>query len=120
MEVINRNAVAAFVGPDGATIRELAASRNSAAQKQSLAEATIPVGGTVTLHYHKVTEELYYILSGSGLMTIEDEVKEVGPEDTIVIVPGQRHKIANHGQVPLVLLACCSPEWSADDQIPAE
>jgi mannose-6-phosphate isomerase-like protein (cupin superfamily) len=120
MEVINRNAVAAFVGPDGATIRELAASRNSSAQKQSLAEATIPVGETVTLHYHKVTEELYYILSGTGLMTIEGEVKEVGPGDTIVIVPGQRHKIANNGQIPLVLLACCSPQWSADDQIPAE
>lgn len=120
MEVINRSAVAAFVGPDGATIRELAASRNSSAQKQSLAEAAIPVGGTVTLHYHKVTEELYYILSGTGLMTIEGEVKEVGPGDTIVIVPGQRHKIANNGQIPLVLLACCSPQWSADDQIPAE
>jgi len=120
MEVINRSAVAEFVGPDGATIRELAASRNSSARKQSLAEATIPVGGTVTLHYHKVTEELYYIVSGSGLMTIEDEVKEVGPGDTIVIVPGQRHKIANNGKVPLVLLASCSPQWSAEDQIPAE
>ena len=120
MEVINRNAVAAFVGPDGATIRELAASRNSSAQKQSLAEAIIPADGTVTLHYHKVTEELYYILSGTGLMTIEDEVKEVGPGDTIVIVPGQRHKIANKGKVPLVLLACCSPQWSADDNILVE
>ena len=120
MEVINRSTVAAFVGPDGATIRELAASRNSSAQRQSLAEATIPVGGTVTLHYHKVTEELYYILSGTGLMTIEDEVQEVGPGDTIVIAPGQRHKIANNGQVPLVLLASCSPQWSAEDHIPAE
>jgi len=120
MEVINRNAVAAFVGPDGATIRELAASRNSSACKQSLAEATIPVGGTVTLHYHKITEELYHILSGTGLMTIEDETKEVGPGDTVIIVPGQRHKIANNGQVPLLLLASCSPQWSAADNIPAE
>jgi mannose-6-phosphate isomerase-like protein (cupin superfamily) len=120
MEVINRNTVAAFVGPDGATIRELAASGNSSARKQSLAEATIPVGGTVTLHYHKITEEFYYILSGTGLMTIEDETKEVGPGDTVIIVPGQRHKIANNGQVALVLLASCSPQWSAADNIPAE
>ena len=120
MDVINRNAVAAFMGPDGAIIRELAASRNSSARKQSLAEATIPVGGTVTLHYHKITEELYYILSGTGLMTIEDETKEVGPGDTVIIVPGQRHKITNNGQVPLVLLACCSPEWTAEDNILVE
>ena len=120
MEVINRNAVTAFLGPDGATIRELAASRNSSARKQSLAEATIPVGGTVTLHYHKVIEEFYYIVSGTGLMTIEGEEREVGPGDTVIIVPGQRHKIRNSGEVPLVLLACCSPEWTAEDNILAE
>ena len=97
MDVINRNAVAAFMGPDGAIIRELAASRNSAARKQSLAEATIPVGGTVTEHFHRSTEEFYYILSGTGLMNIEGEEREVGPGDTVIIVPGQRHKIANSG-----------------------
>ena len=66
MEVINRNAVAAFVAPDGGIIRELAASRNSSARKQSLAEATIPVGGTVIEHFHKTTEEFYYILERNG------------------------------------------------------
>ena len=120
MEVINRNAVEAFVGPDGSIIRELAASRNSSARKQSLAEATIPVGRTVIEHFHKVTEEFYYILSGTGLMKIEDEVREVGPGDTVVILPGQRHKITNNGQTPLVLLACCSPEWTAEDQVLVE
>ena len=120
MQVINRNEVPAFTGPDGAIIRELAASRNSSARKQSLAEATIPVGGTVTEHFHRVTEEFYYILSGTGLMKIENEEREVGPEDTVIIVPGQRHKITNNGQVALVLLACCSPEWTAEDQVLVE
>jgi mannose-6-phosphate isomerase-like protein (cupin superfamily) len=78
------------------------------------------VGGTVIEHFHKTTEEFYYILDGTGLMKIEDEVREVGPGDTIVIVPGQRHKITNNGQTPLVLLACCSPEWTAEDQVLVE
>jgi mannose-6-phosphate isomerase-like protein (cupin superfamily) len=120
MEVINRNAVPAFVGPDGGIIRELAASRNSSARKQSLAEATIPVGGTVTEHFHRTTEEFYHILSGTGLMKIEDEVREIGPGDTIVILAGRRHKISNNGAVPLVLLACCSPEWTEEDQVLVE
>ena len=120
MEVINLNEVAAFVGPDRAIIRELAASRNSSARKQSLAEVTIPVGGTVVEHFHKTIEELYYILTGTGLMKIEDEVREVGPGDTVIILPGQRHKITNNGQAPLVFLACCSPEWTAEDQVLVE
>src|SRR5258708_36674643 len=116
MEVINRNAVAAFVAPDGGIIRELAASRNSSARKQSLAEATIPVGGSVIEHFHKTTEELYYILSGTGLMKIEDEARDVGPGDTVIILPSQRQTITNNGHVPLVLLASREPGWTQHDQ----
>jgi mannose-6-phosphate isomerase-like protein (cupin superfamily) len=120
MEVINRNTVATLVGPNGDIIRELAASRNSSARKQSLAEATIPVGGTVPEHFHKTIEELYFVLSGTGLMKIEDETRQIGEGDTVIILPGQRHKITNNGSEPLVFLACCSPEWNADDQVVLE
>jgi len=120
MEIIRRDSVPAFVAPDKAIIRELAASRNSSARRQSLAEATIAAGGSVTEHFHKVTEEFYYILSGTGLMKIDGEVQQVNQGDTIVILPGMRHKITNNGTNPLVLLACCSPEWTAEDQVLVE
>ena len=109
MEIVRRDSVPAFVAPDKAIIRELAASRNSSAKKQSLAEATIAVGDSVTEHYHKVTEEFYYILSGAGLMKINDEEEQVSPGDTVIILPGMRHKITNNGTVPLVLLAVVRP-----------
>ncbi len=32
-------------------------------RNQSLAEATIPVGGATTAHYHRLTEELYLVTS---------------------------------------------------------
>jgi len=50
-------------------------------------------------------------------MKINDEEAQVYPGDTVVILPGMRHKITNNGDVPLVLLACCSPEWTAEDQL---
>ena len=59
-------------------------------------------------------------LSGTGLMKINDEEEQVSPGDTVIILPGMRHKITNNGTVPLVLLACCSPEWTAEDQVLAE
>ena len=120
MEIIRRDSVPVFVAPDKAIIRELAASRNSSAKKQSLAEATIAAGESVSEHFHQVTEEFYHILSGSGLMKINDEEAQVNPGDTVVILPGMRHKITNNGAVPLVLLACCSPEWTAADQVLVE
>jgi mannose-6-phosphate isomerase-like protein (cupin superfamily) len=120
MEIIRRDSVPGFVAPDNTIIRELAASRNSSAKRQSLAEATIAVGESVTEHFHKVTEEFYYILSGTGLMKIDQEEQQVNQGDTVVIVPGMRHKITNNGTVPLVLLACCSPEWTPEDQVLVE
>ena len=117
MEINRRDSVPAFVAPDKAIIRELAASRNSSAKNQSLAEATIAAGDSVSEHYHKVTEEFYFILSGTGLMKINDEEEQVHPGDTVIILPGMRHKISNNGNTPLVLLACCSPEWTAEDQV---
>ncbi|HEX3446254.1 MAG TPA: cupin domain-containing protein [Chthoniobacterales bacterium] len=120
MEIIQRDSVPVFAAPDKSIIRELAASRNSSAKKQSLAEATIAVGESVTEHFHRVTEEFYHILSGTGLMKINDEEEQVNPGDTVIILPGMRHKITNNGPVPLVLLACCSPEWTAEDQVLVE
>jgi mannose-6-phosphate isomerase-like protein (cupin superfamily) len=53
-------------------------------------------------------------------MKINDEEEQVNPGDTVIIIPGMRHKITNNGTVPLVLLACCSPEWTAEDQVLTE
>ena len=39
--------------------------------KQSLAEATFPAGTRRLLHSHFVTEEIYYITAGKGLMTAD-------------------------------------------------
>ena len=97
MDVINRNETTAFTTKDGSTIREILAYRNAVVQKQSLAEATIPIGKQTEAHYHPVTEEIYYLLSGVGLMAIEEETQVVRPGDGIAIPPGARHW---HGSAP--------------------
>ena len=61
----------AFVTLDGSEIREWAGPVSMPAQMQSLAEATIPVGGATTQHYHRLTEELYLITAGQGRLVID-------------------------------------------------
>src|SRR5579883_1870869 len=97
MDVINRDQVVAFTTKDTSTIREILAPRNSGVARQSLAEATLPPGAETQAHRHPQTEELYYILRGTGLMAIEGERQAVGPGDGIGILPGQRHQIRNTG-----------------------
>jgi mannose-6-phosphate isomerase-like protein (cupin superfamily) len=120
MEVHNLAEVPAFITLDGSEIRELLAPRNSALRHQSLAEARLPVGGATREHYHRSTEEIYYITHGTGRMRIEGEARDVRPGDAIAIPPGRRHKLWNTGPEPLRLLCCCAPAYEHEDTVLTE
>ncbi len=120
MEIKNLDRVPSFITMDGSEIRELLAHRNSAIRNQSLAEARLPAGGTTLEHYHRKSEEIYYITHGTGRMRIEAETREVGPGDAIAIRPGQKHKLWNTGSDPLRLLCCCAPAYEDGDTVVTE
>jgi mannose-6-phosphate isomerase-like protein (cupin superfamily) len=120
MDIINREQTTPFITKDGSEIRELLAYRNSGIRHQSLAEASLPPGASTTKHYHPKSEEIYYILKGSGLMEIDGEKSEIKPLNAIAIPPGKIHKLTNTGQEPLILLCCCAPAYEHDDTILVE
>jgi mannose-6-phosphate isomerase-like protein (cupin superfamily) len=117
MHIHNIFRVTAFTTRDGSEIRELLAHRNSCIQKQSLAEARLPPGASTTPHYHPLTEEIYYILEGTGRMTIGEETRDVGPGDAIAIPPGAVHTITATSSVPLKFLCCCAPGYEHSDTV---
>lgn len=120
MDVISRSSTVPFITADGSEIRELLAYRNSSIRNQSLAEATLPPGGSTREHYHPKAEEIYYILQGTGKMRLESEERMVEAGDAIAIPPGQKHKIWNTGAAPLVFLCCCAPCYEHSDTVMTE
>ena len=117
MDIRNIDAVPAFQTKDGSEIRELLAHRNSCVRNQSLAEATLPAGGSTMRHYHPLAEEIYYILTGRGEMEVAGETAQVGPGDSIAIPPGAPHQIRNGGDTPLKFLCCCAPCYEHEDTV---
>jgi len=115
MDIVNRRDAPPFVTADGSTIRELLACRNSSIRRQSLAEARLAPGAATVPHHHAVTEEIYYILSGTADMTLDGETRPVGPGDAIAIPPGARHTICNTGGEELVFLCTCAPGYEHAD-----
>lgn len=107
--------VPAYVTKDGSTIRELMHPAAHGNRMQSLAEATIDAGSWTQLHRHALTEELYHVTAGTGLMTLGDLTQKVGAGDTVLIPPGTPHCIEATGTEPLRILCCCSPPYSHDD-----
>lgn len=104
-----------FTTKDGSIIRELMHPMQHGNLKQSLAEAIVGAGQETRLHLHHLSEELYHIRQGQGLMTLGDQTFEVAPGDTIQIPPGTTHKINNTGKDELVILCCCSPAYDHED-----
>jgi mannose-6-phosphate isomerase-like protein (cupin superfamily) len=107
--------VPAYITKDGSEIRELMHPSLHGNRLQSLAEATVAPGVRTQLHRHVVTEELYHISSGRGLMTLGDTCFTVGVGDTVLIAPGMPHSIEATGAEPLRILCCCSPPYSHED-----
>jgi mannose-6-phosphate isomerase-like protein (cupin superfamily) len=110
MRVTSPAAVEPFTTKDGSTIREL---HHTAVQ--SLAEATLDPGQATERHYHRASEEIYLITSGSGVLEIDGETRRVAVGEAILISPGAWHTIDNDGGEPLKLMCCCAPPYSHDD-----
>jgi len=101
---------------DLSEIRELLhPTNNHDVKNQSLAEATISGKQKTTEHFHKETEEIYFILSGNGIMFLDDLSFKVTKGDSILIKPGQRHCIENTENSDLRMLCCCSPAYQHKD-----
>lgn len=113
MIVQNLSSQKPFTTKDGSQIRSILDRANAPVSNQSLAEACIPAGRATDRHYHKLSEEFYFLLEGEGLMEINGEERKVGPSDGILIPPGAWHQITAHS--PLRFLCCCAPPYAHED-----
>lgn len=109
--------ISPYITKDGSEIRELLHPAKHGARNQSLAEARVPTGCTTLLHRHEVTEEIYHVTGGTGVMTLSAEKFPICPGDSILIPPGTPHCVANTGEETLIILCSCSPAYSHDDTI---
>lgn len=65
-------------------------------------------------HYHRVSDEMYYIHSGSGRMRLGDEYRDVGPGDIVSILRNTIHGLVNTGGESMVIFIITSPPFDPD------
>ena len=115
MIVTNRQRASVINTPHGSEIRPLIDRTTSPIERCSLAEEVLPVGAAVGRHHHLETEEIYYILEGTGHMTVGSETREVGAGDAVFIPRGDTHTLENTGSTPMTILLVCGPAYSYED-----
>ena len=60
-------------------------------------------GSSIGVHRHGENEEVYVVLSGSGMMTVNDERRAVKAGDIILNKPGWQHGLENMSDQTLKL-----------------
>jgi len=68
----------------------------------------VPPGRTACpFHYHQLEDEVFYVLSGNGVLRYGDALYPLRPGDCVSCPAGTRtaHQIANNGSTDLVYLA---------------
>jgi mannose-6-phosphate isomerase-like protein (cupin superfamily) len=110
LKIASLERVESFVTKDGSTIRELHHT-----ELQSLAEATLEPSEATERHYHRRTEEIYFVLKGSGTMEVDGQTQTIRPGDAVLIPAGAWHQLENDGSSELRILCCCVPPYSHED-----
>lgn len=73
-------------------------------------------GAYVENHVHQVQEQIYHVLSGEGVLTVDGERRLVRANDVTYIPPGVHHELHCTGTETLVFLVITSPPTDEEPQ----
>ena len=105
-----------FMAGDGSLLRQLLhPDKANISCRYSLCHAAVKPGQTTRPHRLQ-TSEVYYILEGQGLMSIDGESEAVRPGQVIYIAPHSTQYIQNAGSSDLLFLCIVDPAWRKEDE----
>lgn len=80
----------------------------------SVIQERMPPGTSENLHYHRHSQQLFYILSGVATFEIEEKIVVVKTNESIHIPNGKRHYVSNKEMSILEFLVISEPKSHGD------
>ncbi|MGH9087573.1 MAG: phosphomannose isomerase type II C-terminal cupin domain [Acidimicrobiales bacterium] len=74
-------------------------------------------GKRLSYQRHARRAEHWYVVSGSGRVTLEGDVREVGPGDSVDVPLGAAHRIEGGGDADLVFVEVQHGDYFGEDDI---
>lgn len=98
----------------GALSKELAGPETTGSSRVDFRISRYAPMAYVQEHVHQVQEQVYYVLKGEGILTLDDTKNLMRPHDYVYVPPGVRHSFTNTGTDGLVFLVITTP--ASDDE----
>ena len=102
-----RSLRARVINRDSAVLRDtyfLVDPNSSPSQRLTMGHTTIYPTGTTTGHTHDNMEEVYFVISGEGIMVVGEDQFEIKQGDGLYVPPGVFHTTYQKGNLPLTVL----------------
>ena len=71
----------------------------------------------LSLQYHHYRDEHWTILSGNGIVQLNDEFINVSENDTVSIKKYEKHRMINNGQFPIIFIEIQRGTYLGEDDI---
>ena len=91
----------------GGAIAQMVLDRRTLQELVFLAIARLEPGKEIESHVDPM-EEIYFVASGTGVMRVDNEERQVNPGDATWIPTGAAHSLLNNGTEILVILVVAS------------
>ena len=115
MLILNESEVPEVEQP-GRFMRWLANEKSLPAKNLSVCVIRVMPGETVRpAHSHPHSEELIYIINGSGKVMIENEVGVVRAGSAVLFEEGKIHMLKNTGDIEMKVICLFAPATSIDN-----
>ncbi len=116
MSVRKSSEIETILGNEGTKIKQYFHPHNTLnGIGYSLAHFTLESGKESALHKIK-SSEIYYILEGEALLTIDDETHRLKKDDSVYVPPSSKQYIKNIGTGDLFFLCIVEPAWKPEDE----
>lgn len=94
----------------GGAIAQMILDQRTLKEIGFLAIGRLGKGNTIEAHIDPM-EEIYFLSSGEGEMTVGDETRHVKAGDAVWIPTGSAHSLVNSGEEDCYILVIASPAW---------
>ena len=117
MSVRKNSEIKTIPGNEGTKIKQYFHPHNTLnGISYSLAQFTLDVGKKSLRHKIK-SSEIYYILEGDAVLSINKESHQLKKDDSIYVPPMSEQCIENTGLTNLRFLCIVEPAWKPEDEI---
>jgi len=113
MKTLRRERAPRYTRDAGITSYLLASPRTGGAERLTTTLVEIEPGGEQRIHRHP-PEQVYFILDGSGLMSVGSETEAVAAGDCILVPSDAPHGLRNTGDVALRYFSAAAPSFTAE------